>query len=289
MPTPQGTPSYAIPSLPGHMHCTAGMHRRSAAQQQLSSVHSLHRLTRQSGSRNSLPRADRIVGERCIRWPVVAHGQTNANRHASRPDSAPFGSQPAAADPATRRQGARARSEGEVRRPPYDGPRPPLHRQRPGPQRPMDSRQQQQSPGPASAPSSSSSAQQRPQSYPQQSPTLQRPQRPGQLQQQLVQQRQTVPPARASLGRQHAVVYFSLQYHTVYGQSIRLVGSHDNLGECILAPLMYAACPRMPHACPLPVRPCICSRLSWGICASKPMLQVRPSRPLHSSMHAHAS
>ena len=280
MPILHSTPACAYSSSPGHKHCTAGPHRRLVMQQDFS-CQTLHHLTRQSGSRTLLPlRAHRNGRESSTRFPITGDGRSNTDRHASRPSSAPFGSQPVAADLATRRCKARASSEGEVRRPSYDGPRPPLQRQRPGPQRPMDARQQQQSQGPAYAPSSSSNAQQRPQSYPQQSTTLQRPQRPGQQQQQSVQQRQPEPPARGGFGRQHAVVHFCLQYHTNYGQRIRLVGSHDNLGECMLRLSM--------QACSLPLdAPCMpvasaTLLYKWDIHAFTSRYRKRATAKLHA-------
>lgn len=111
-------------------------------------------------------------------------------------------------------------NEPEARRRSYGGPRPPLQRQRPGPQRPMDSRQAKpQHPSQQQAPQGTSSAQRRAPPMPQEDRSVQR--------------NQTEP--STSLGwsttaKKPTLVHFCLQYHTSYGQQIRLVGSHENLG-----------------------------------------------------------
>lgn len=112
------------------------------------------------------------------------------------------------------------RSSGSPR-PPHGAYRPPLQRQRPGPQRPMDSRQ---------APSQQHSnpphrqqglASQQPPGRPIDSRILERPRHPS-----------GDGLARSSgIVKNTTTVNFCLQYHTQYGQRIRLVGSHESLGE----------------------------------------------------------
>ena len=112
---------------------------------------------------------------------------------------------------------------------PNSRPRPPLQRQRPGPQRPMDARQRRQRPDRPTPPfrhePDSQMAQQSSGS-------------PGQLQSASNSQRglqQQKPEDRVvpvgSPPRQMTAVHFCLQFDTQYGQQIRLVGSHSNLGQ----------------------------------------------------------
>ena len=122
------------------------------------------------------------------------------------------------------RSQAEGSSENEYRRPEprrgqYSAPRPPLQRQRPGPQRPMDSRQAQQ-PSPQQMPQGTSTSQQRGPPITQQERNVQRnPSAP------------STSMAWSAPTRNPTLVNFCLQYHTNYGQQIRLVGSHENLGE----------------------------------------------------------
>ena len=120
--------------------------------------------------------------------------------------------------------------------------RPPLQRQRPGPQRPMDGRQrQQQRPQRQTPPfkqdSDSPSQEQQssgPAAQPQQATGLQRgQQQPG--------SESRVAPVGGP-PQQMTAVSFCIQFDTQYGQRMRLVGSHHNLGEshtvvCALASL----------------------------------------------------
>ncbi len=114
--------------------------------------------------------------------------------------------------------------------------RPPLQRQRPGPQRPMDGRQrQQQRPQRQTPPFKQDSGSQlqeqqgsSPADQPQQARGLQRG-----------QQQPGSDSRVASVGgpsQQMTAVSFCLQFDTQYGQRMRLVGSHHNLGNC------YAPC-----------------------------------------------
>ena len=112
---------------------------------------------------------------------------------------------------------------------PNSKPRPPLQRQRPGPQRPMDARQRRQRP----------ERQTPPFRHEPESQTAQQGSRaPGQLQSVSSPQRglqQRKPEDRGvpvgSPPRQMTAVHFCLQFDTQYGQRIRLVGSHSNLGQ----------------------------------------------------------
>ncbi|CAK0782270.1 hypothetical protein CVIRNUC_005612 [Coccomyxa viridis] len=108
--------------------------------------------------------------------------------------------------------------------------RPPLQRQRPGPQRPMDGRQrQQQRPQRQTPPFKQDSGSQlqeqqgsSPADQPQQARGLQRG-----------QQQPGSDSRVASVGgpsQQMTAVSFCLQFDTQYGQRMRLVGSHHNLG-----------------------------------------------------------
>lgn len=111
-------------------------------------------------------------------------------------------------------------SDPEPRRRQYSAPRTPLQRQRPGPQRPMDSRlEQPQHPPQQQRPQGSYMAQQRTPTGPQREAAVQR-----------VQPQPSDALTWSSSTRQTTVVHFCLQYHTNYGQRIRLVGSHVNLG-----------------------------------------------------------
>lgn len=129
-------------------------------------------------------------------------------------------------------EGSSGGSVGEpgARRRSYSAPRPPLQRQRPGPQRPMDSRQAKpQHPSQQQVPQRPSSDQQRVPAAPQQESSVERNQRePG------------TSVAWNTSSKRPTLVHFCLQYHTSYGQQIRLVGSHENLGmlRTILAPLL---------------------------------------------------
>lgn len=134
------------------------------------------------------------------------------------------------------RSQAEGSSEKEYRRPEprrgqYSAPRPPLQRQRPGPQRPTDSRQPQQ-------PS-------RQQQMPQETSTSQQRGPPVSQQERDVQRNPTGPSTSVAWSaptRTPTLVHFCLQYHTNYGQQIRLVGSHENLGGnllCILHSLHF--------------------------------------------------
>ena len=111
-------------------------------------------------------------------------------------------------------------SEPKARRRSYGAPRPPLQRQRPGPQRPMDSRQAKpQQPSQQQMPQGASSAQQRVPSMPQENRSVHRNQgEPG------------TSMGWSTTAKKPTLVHFCLQYHTNYGQQIRLVGSHENLG-----------------------------------------------------------
>lgn len=112
---------------------------------------------------------------------------------------------------------------------PNSKPRPPLQRQRPGPQRPMDAKQRRQRPERQTPPF---------RHEPESQMAQQGSGSPGQLQSASIPQRglqQRKPEDRiVSVGsqpRQMTVVHFCLQFDTQYGQRIRLVGSHSNLGQ----------------------------------------------------------
>ena len=106
--------------------------------------------------------------------------------------------------------------------------RPPLQRQRPGPQRPMDAKQRQQRPQRQMPP-----FKQEPDAQPQtqqSSGSAGQAQQPRGLQRGPPQQQDRVTPVGAP-PKQRTAVHFCLQFDTQYGQRIRLVGSHPNLGE----------------------------------------------------------
>jgi hypothetical protein len=123
---------------------------------------------------------------------------------------------------------AKARTAGSYQ--PQNGrARPPLQRQRPGPQRPIDSRQapSEQHPHPQQRPQATAIQQQELSSSA--SPAyhsntaLQRPLRPSDSS---LLRGSTFP-------KKTTTVHFCLQYHTQYGQRIRLVGSHEGLGKLL--------------------------------------------------------
>ena len=107
--------------------------------------------------------------------------------------------------------------------------RPPLQRQRPGPQRPMDARQRRQRPQRETPPlrhephDEDAKQGSKP---PAQGQAASNPQR--RLQQRKVEDK--IAPV-GSPPRQMTAVHFCLQFDTQYGQRIRLVGSHDSLGQ----------------------------------------------------------
>ncbi len=112
---------------------------------------------------------------------------------------------------------------------PNSRPRPPLQRQRPGPQRPMDTRQRKQRPERQTPPlrhEPDGQMAQQGSGSPGQLPAASSPQRG--IQQRKAEDR--VAPV-GSPPRQMTAVHFCLQFDTQYGQRIRLVGSHSNLGQ----------------------------------------------------------
>ena len=155
--------------------------------------------------------------------------RAGAGLHRRRAANAPFGSQRAPGHPQSQPQRAISPGDRQDDGRAYNAqPRPPLPRQRPGPQRPLDYRQQS-SAVQLQEPASSS------QGLSHDSRSVGRPQLGLQQQQQRQQQEPRLQPQRTSYSR-GTRVHFSLQYHTNYGERIRLVGSHESLGVHMPSP-----------------------------------------------------
>lgn len=127
---------------------------------------------------------------------------------------------------------AAAQESQQPRGSPSSRPRPPLQRQRPGPQRPMDARQRQQEQRPQRQTppfKHEPDAQLRAQKSNGPLPQAQQPNSPQRGLQQRKPEEKIAP-----LGgppKQMTAAHFCLQFDTQYGQRIRLVGSHHNLGQ----------------------------------------------------------